>query len=311
MSHSRKSNNRRRYGKKKNRSSNNNYNQRKKFTTSSHTQSQFKNNNNFNNNDQIESNTEYIVIDGSFMEGGGQILRQSMALSAILKKPIKIINIRANRSTPGLRPQHSLGIDIVQQINKFCTYNIFNISYTFNFHFSGILSGNFVKSMEVNYNPGIHSYQTEYSADTKTAGSVCLLAQISIPVLLFSPSASYIVLKGGTNASFAPQMDYCQLVFQPLLQRLMGIKMRIKCHKRGFYPRGGGEVSLQISPIAKYIPSFTLLERGQFIRVFGIAIVSGHESMAEDMINGAMREIRLYFGRKIPINISLYFCTFL
>ncbi|XP_026970275.1 RNA 3'-terminal phosphate cyclase isoform X3 [Sagmatias obliquidens] len=134
-----------------------------------------------------------VEVDGSIMEGGGQILRVSTALSCLLGLPLRVQKIRAGRSTPGLRPQHLSGLEMIRD---FC---------------DGQLEGAEIGSTEIMFTPekikgGVHT------ADTKTAGSVCLLMQVSMPCALFAACPSELRLKGGTNAEMAPQIDYTAMV---------------------------------------------------------------------------------------------------
>lgn len=136
-----------------------------------------------------EMDSAALEIDGSVMEGGGQILRVSAALSCITGSPIRITKIRAGRSSPGLRPQHLSGLQLVSDL---C---------------SGSLQGASIGSTDISLTPGkIHS--GTHTADTHTAGSVCLLLQVALPCALYADASSQLLLKGGTNAEMAPQIDY-------------------------------------------------------------------------------------------------------
>uniref|UniRef100_A0A3P8UKD2 RNA 3'-terminal phosphate cyclase n=1 Tax=Cynoglossus semilaevis TaxID=244447 RepID=A0A3P8UKD2_CYNSE len=152
-------------------------------------------------------------IDGSVMEGGGQILRVSAALCCITGTAIKISRIRAGRSTPGLRPQHLTGLQLVSEL---C---------------SGGLQGASIGSTDICLTPGkIRS--GNHTADTHTAGSVCLLLQLALPCALFADSTSQFSLRGGTNAEMAPQVDYTLKVFKPIVEKFgvhfnCDLKMRI------------------------------------------------------------------------------------
>jgi RNA 3'-terminal phosphate cyclase (ATP) len=129
----------------------------------------------------------FTQIDGSYLEGGGQILRISTALAVLLKKPIRIINIRAGRKDAGLKPQHLTGIELLKDLSK------------------ATLKGGALKSTEISFKP--NTLQAgRYVADTKTAGSVGLLIQSALPCILFAKGPCELVLKGGTNAANAPQI---------------------------------------------------------------------------------------------------------
>lgn len=160
----------------------------------------------------------FIEIDGSYLEGGGQILRISTALSLILNKPIRVVKIRAGRKDAGLKPQHLTGIELLARISR------------------AKLAGAELKSTSIEFEPaGLDS--GEFVADTKTAGSVCLMMQNSIPCLIFAKDECQLHLRGGTNASNSPPIDYFQLVFLPMSKRF-GMNIDIELKRRGFYPKG-------------------------------------------------------------------------
>ena len=245
--------------------------------------------NDYSNNQQY--NEQFLLIDGSMLEGGGQILRNSTALSALMKTPIHITKIRGGRSKPGLRMQHLKGIELINQIN------------------GGYLEGNYVQSMDIKFYPSEKPlYLSYYSVDIETAGSVCLLMQTCLPLLIFSPVECTLSAIGGTNASFAPQIDYFQLILRPMLKRLMNIDIDIQCKQRGFFPKGGGKVMLQTNPINGCIPAFNLTQRGRLSQIYGHVIVGGRGmqlSVGKDVINGALRELKYAFGQRIKISIDV------
>uniref|UniRef100_A0A8C2AUV9 RNA 3'-terminal phosphate cyclase n=1 Tax=Cyprinus carpio TaxID=7962 RepID=A0A8C2AUV9_CYPCA len=186
-------------------------------------------------------------MDGSVMEGGGQILRVSAALSCIQGASIKINKIRAGRSTPGLRPQHLSGLELVRDM---C---------------SGNLEGATVGSTEITHTPG-KIKGGNHIADTHTAGSVGLLMQISLPCALFAQGPSELCLKGGTNAEMAPQIDYTLKVFKPIAERF-GVQFVCDLKMRGYYPKGGGEVVLKVNPVKELSP-INLTERGNITKIY-------------------------------------------
>jgi RNA 3'-phosphate cyclase len=208
-----------------------------------------------------------IEIDGGHLEGGGQILRTSVALSAITRQPIHIFHIRKGRDKPGLRPQHLQGINAARLICEAKT------------------TGLSIKSTEVTFAPG-EIRGGRYSIDTKTAGSTTLIVQTLLPIALFADSPLELVIKGGTSVPFSPTIGYISYVLLPLLQRL-GVNLAIEVRRHGFYPKGGGEIFVRISPSDLEIPG--MRERGSIQSVRAWIIASRHlrgARVAERMRDG-------------------------
>ena len=180
-----------------------------------------------------------ITIDGSYGEGGGQILRTAVALSALQKIPIKIVNIRANRPDPGIKPQHFIAIKSVKELCDAQTTGLDVGSSTLTFTPGEIKSGN-------------------YKFDIGTAGSMILVFQTCILATLNSNEPIKIKLIGGTDVKWAPTWDYFKYVFIPLLNRL-GVTIDVSLIKRGYYPKGGGEAEITIHPGT----NFTQLKLGK------------------------------------------------
>jgi RNA 3'-terminal phosphate cyclase (ATP) len=172
------------------------------------------------------SENQLFEIDGSFGEGGGQILRTSVALSSILKKSVRIINIRARRNNPGLRPQH---IAAVQAIGEMCGAEIDNLNLGADW---------------ISFKP---SDRTESSLkfDVGTAGSVTLIMMAAIPASIGNGGGCEMELVGGTDVKWSPTLDYFRYVVLPAY-RLIGIEVEIDVIRRGFYPKGGGIVKTRI-----------------------------------------------------------------
>ena len=169
-----------------------------------------------------------LTIDGSYGEGGGQILRTAVALSALNKEPIKIINIRANRPNPGIKAQHYVAIKSVKELCNAKT------------------SGLEVGSSSLTFTPGEIKGGT-YKFDIGTAGSMVLVFQTCILASLKSKEPITIRLTGGSDDKWAPTWDYFYYVFLPLIKKI-GVNVDAKLIKRGYYPIGGGEAEITINP---------------------------------------------------------------
>lgn len=176
-----------------------------------------------------------IEIDGSFGAGGGQILRTGIALSAIIRTPMRIKNIRAKRPKPGLRHQHLAGVKAAAKLSK------------------AKVKGDFLGSTELIFEPaGVLTQDlTVDVADEKgSAGAVTLVAQTVLPIMLFGDKPCQAVLRGGTHVPFSPVYEYMERVLLPFLARL-GFKAEAKINAYGFYPVGEGEVVVKTEPVKK------------------------------------------------------------
>lgn len=169
-----------------------------------------------------------ITIDGSYGEGGGQILRTTVCLSIISQTPVKIINIRANRPNPGIKPQHYTALSLLKQLCQARTEGLEIGSTTFSFHPEEIKSG-------------------RYTVDVGTAGSITLICQSILPCVLRISDPLEVIVRGGTDVHWSPSWDYLCSVFLATLQRC-GIEVDATLNQRGYYPKGGGEVFLRCSP---------------------------------------------------------------
>ncbi|CAG9795481.1 unnamed protein product [Diatraea saccharalis] len=217
--------------------------------------------------------TEYMDIDGSVLEGGGQILRISISLSAILGVPVRVFNIRAGRSKPGLAAQHLKGIQLVADMCR------------------AKLKGANIGSTEIHFAPG-KIRGGHYIADTHTAGAISLLLQVALPCALLADGPVTLDLKGGTNADMAPQIDYMPIVFRPLLKRF-NADFHLNIRRRGYFPKGGGHVTVEVSPVRGF-RDVSLLERGDVTAVRGSSFVAGvlPLKMAQEMADGAKEELK-------------------
>jgi len=196
---------------------------------------------------------EFVEIDGSFGEGGGQVLRTTLSLSCITGKPVRIFNIRKNRPKPGLMPQHLVSVKALARIS------------------GAEARGTEPGSMEISFKPGPVT-AGEYLFEIGTAGSVALLLQSLLPPLLFAKAPSRLVLTGGTHVPFSPPFDFLRDVYSPWLARI-GVHVSCEIEQYGFYPRGGGRITARIAPAAE-IRGVDIREKGAVLSIVGRSCVA-------------------------------------
>lgn len=178
-----------------------------------------------------------LEIDGSAGEGGGQVLRTSLSLSVLTGRPFRLLHIRANRSKPGLKPQH---LTAVRAAATLC---------------QAILRGDKLNSMTLEFTPQVRPTGGTYLFDVKeaseggSAGAVTLVLQTVLWPLLFGKTPSQVVLRGGTHVPFSPPYHYIAEVARPIFQR-MGAVFNVQLKAWGWYPVGGGEITAEIHPIS-------------------------------------------------------------
>ncbi len=196
---------------------------------------------------------QLLNIDGSMGEGGGQILRSSLALSLCLGKAFHMTRIRATRKRPGLQPQHLAAVKAAAEIS------------------AAELEGATLGSDELTFMP--QAVQPgRYHFATGTAGSTTLVLQTVLPALLCAERPSQLELSGGTHNPFAPPFDFIELAFLPLINR-MGPRVAARLIQPGFYPAGGGIMQVDIEPARQLMP-LELMERGAVIAKTARACVS-------------------------------------
>jgi RNA 3'-terminal phosphate cyclase (ATP) len=169
-----------------------------------------------------------IEIDGSYGEGGGQILRTAVALSSIIREDVMIKNIRRNRPKEGLKPQHLKSIETASMI---CHADV-----------KGLYPG----STEIHYSP-LEIWGIDLNIIIGTAGSIPLLMQTIMPIAAFSLEKTKLRITGGTDIAWSPSIDYMRNVTLEALSK-MGYKANIRLIERGYYPKGGGIVEIEIEP---------------------------------------------------------------
>ncbi len=186
-----------------------------------------------------------ITIDGSIGEGGGQILRTSLALSLITGKSFRIEKIRAGRRTPGLLRQHLTSVNAAAQVGNADT------------------SGAAIGSGQLTFVPGKIT-PGEYHFAIGTAGSTTLVLQTVLPALMVSEGKTKLTLEGGTHNPFAPPFDFLEKAFLPLLEK-MDVKVEARLINYGFYPAGGGKLEITIHGNSR-LARLDLPERGAIKR---------------------------------------------
>lgn len=226
-----------------------------------------------------------IEIDGSFGEGGGQILRTALSLSCLFNKPFRIFNIRKGRKNPGLMPQHLTCVRAAQLLSN------------------AEVIGDFKGSTELIFSPkGVKG--GDFFFDIGTAGSTSLVLQTIIPSLIFLNRKTTVVLKGGTHVPFSPCYHYISEVFVPMLKKL-GVRIELNIESYGFYPKGGGRIRAEIFP-AKEIKPLRIIERGNITSLKGCSGVGNlHPSIAERQRNAFMEKIHSQADIKCPVDMEI------
>ena len=212
-----------------------------------------------------------IDIDGSHGEGGGQILRTSIALSAVTGEDVRISNIRANRPRPGLAPSHVTSVEAVAAI---CDAEV---------------DGLFAGSKAIEFRPR-QLTGGDFEFDVGTAGSVSLIVQSCLLPASLSKSRVTLVAKGGTDVKWSPPIDFMRLAHVPMLAKF-GPVCHLDIESRGFYPEGGGVIRAEVSPVSRLTP-VSLKDRGKVEAVTGIAFAQNlPEHVVGRMRHAAMKRL--------------------
>jgi RNA 3'-terminal phosphate cyclase (ATP) len=193
-----------------------------------------------------------LSIDGSFGEGGGQIIRTSLALSLITGKPFRVYNVRARRERPGLQRQHLTAVTAAAAIG------------------GAKVDGAHVGSKEFAFVPG-EVAPGEYKFSIGTAGSTMLVLQAVLPPLLTAGGPSLLLFEGGTHNVHAPPFEFIRKTFLPLVNR-MGPNVSVELQRYGFYPPGGGRFNVYVEP-ARKLTRLDLVERGAILSERACALV--------------------------------------
>ena len=218
----------------------------------------------------------YLQIDGNYGEGGGQILRTTLSLSCILKKPVEIINIRKGRRVPGLQPQHLTSVSACKKIS------------------GAEVEGDELQSVSLKFSPQ-ETKGGDFSFDVaekkRSAGSTSLILQTLFLPLSHCRDRSKIRVLGGTHVPWSPPFNYLKEIFAPMVKK-MGCEIELEIKKWSWYPKGGGEVTCTIQPTAKFSP-LDLTERGELVSLSGVSAVSNlPDSIAERQRSQAIKILK-------------------
>lgn len=190
-----------------------------------------------------------LVIDGALGEGGGQVLRTSLALGAITGQEVIVENIRKNRPKAGLKQQHMTAVKVLAEL---CNAEVEGVE---------------IGSERVVFKPGeIKGGKIKF--DIGTAGSITLLLQTVMPVACFAPEKVVFDITGGTDVIWSPSINYIEKVLLPVLGKA-GYSAKVEVVKRGFYPVGGGRVKFTVQPAKLH--SIELVETGKLLGIKGIS----------------------------------------
>ncbi len=205
--------------------------------------------------------TEPLHIDGSHGEGGGQILRTSLTLAAMTGQSIYLDRIRAKRKNPGLAPQH---LTATRAVAAICDARV-----------TGDAPGSTTLEFIPTRTPkaGRYTFDVSEATGAGSAGAVTLILQAILLPLAFAEGDSTVTLKGGTHVAWSPPATYIDRVYLPVLRQL-GLDADMTLAAWGWYPRGGGEVHLQVRGQTTSLGNLDLLDRGDLQQVTGVAAVT-------------------------------------
>jgi RNA 3'-phosphate cyclase len=223
----------------------------------------------------------FLELDGSFGEGGGQILRSSLALSLLTGRPFRLHNIRAGRPRPGLQAQHLMSVQAAGAVGR------------------ATMLGASLGSSELEFRPAAVQAGS-YRFDIGTAGATGLvLHTVYLPLALRGGTPSKLTLTGGTHVSHSPSFHFLRTTWQPYLA-LFGLRLALDMVRPGFYPRGGGVVEAVIEPCPA-LRGVTLPRRGE-VKVTGLSAIAGlPEHVAQRQARRAHHRLRDLHGLNADI----------
>jgi RNA 3'-terminal phosphate cyclase (ATP) len=225
--------------------------------------------------------TGVIELDGSFGEGGGQILRTSLALSLLTGKPFHLRHVRAGRAKPGLHPQHLMSVRAAAAVGQAET------------------RGASLGSTDLEFRPG-PVRPGPYRFDITTAGATSLvLHTLYLPLALHADRPSDLTLIGGTHVNQSPCYQFLETTWRPYLG-LLGLRVGLRMDRPGFYPRGGGVVTAHLEPCPR-LKGLTLRQRGP-VTVRGFSAIAGlPEHVAQRQARRAAFRLKQQYGIQADI----------
>ena len=228
---------------------------------------------------------EVLIIDGSELEGGGQVLRVSCSIAAVKKMNIRIEKIRAKRANPGLAKQH---VACIESIASICNINTAvkekQKELDFNCTTSVVPTSAINKTIKVN-----------------SAGSCCLVFQSILPILTVVPGTHIIKIVGGTHVTWSPNADFYNDILSPVLLKF-GINFTVEIKKYGFFPRGGGEIVCNYTT-PEVLKPIDYQVRGKPLRIVGKVFDGKNNEEASEIIKEMKKRLRKdfkYEGEVIP-----------
>jgi len=225
----------------------------------------------------------HIMIDGSYEEGGGQIIRTALALSTITGKPFEVNNIRAGRDKPGLKAQHMACIEALEELS------------------SGKATDAYVGSPAIKYRPGRIKGQT-LPVDIGTAGSITLFMQALLLPCCLAEEKVRLKIKGGTDVKWAMPVDYYLNVVMPHFSSLADIK--VNKIVRGFYPKGQGLLDITIRPKSKSMRPLDLTKKKAPAKIKGVSFASSDLRTADVAARQAKGAKKKLSSLGVPVKIA-------
>ena len=225
--------------------------------------------------------SDLVQIDGSFGEGGGQIIRTSLSLAAMTGRAVEISNVRGRRAKPGLQPQH---LASVRAAAALC---------------DAVVSGDAVGSTFLSFAPQAPVKPGEYRFDIGTAGAATLVVQTVLVPLALARGDSKVTVTGGTHVPHSPPIEYLEAVYLPALRRA-GLDAALSYSAAGFYPRGGGQVEVEISACAALQP-LDLNERGRLENLRAFVVTSNLPAHVAERGAATIEQAMKAIGRRVVI----------